>query len=131
MRITPILLFRLIAIGASTQVQEDYEKKGAGDPKKDKDVIAGTLGALQTEGLIHADQVERTWTGQLASQKLSSRRSRHIYHVQLFMRSGEKVNTIAVRGRISNSRGKRADCVRGFEGFATRRKTCSMATVTT
>jgi hypothetical protein len=93
------LLFFLIAIGASTQVQDGNKKKGAGDPKNDGDVIAGTLGALQTEGLVHADQVDpdRTWTGQLASQKLPKRRSRQIYYVEFFMRSGEKVNAIAVR----------------------------------
>jgi hypothetical protein len=49
--------------------------------------------------LVHADQVDpdRTWTGQLASQKLPKRRSRQIYYVEFFMRSGEKVNAIAVR----------------------------------
>jgi len=51
-----------------------------------QDILAETIGALETEGLLHAEQVDKTKTSikQEASQKLSKRRSRQVYFVRLF-----------------------------------------------
>jgi hypothetical protein len=104
-----MLLLISVAVRASTPVQEQYERKGPGGSRQDAQIVAGTMDALQTEGLIHTEQVDaaRTRMTRLSSQKLSHRRSRQIYYVQFFMRNGENVNAIAVRdeSRIAEESG--------------------------
>jgi hypothetical protein len=90
MRTVLMLLFILIAVGASGQFFVGSERES---------LVAGTLGALEAEGLIHAGQANpaKTWISQLTSQKLGSRRSRQIYFVQFLLSNGENVDAIAVR----------------------------------
>lgn len=94
-----MLLVISVAVGVSAQHQRQYETKKDGDYGRDGSIIEGTLGALQTEGLIRTEQVDpaKTWIIQLASQKLSKRKSRQLYLVEFFLRSGQKVEAIARR----------------------------------
>jgi hypothetical protein len=94
MRIGLTLLLSLVCISPLVQVQAEKTKiPGA------QDVLAGTIGALETEGLLHADRVDTAKTSieQRASQKVSNRRSRQIYFVQVILRDGAEIDAFAVR----------------------------------
>jgi hypothetical protein len=97
MRLT--LLVSFICIGPLALVNAQNRTKAPGA----QDIIAGTIGALETEGLLHAEQVDKTqtWIEQKASQKLSKRRSRQIYFVEVFLRDGARIEAIAVRDNSS------------------------------
>jgi len=62
------------------------------------DILAGTIGALETEGLLHAEQVDTAKTSiELgASQKLSKRKSRQIFFVHVILHDSTNIEAIAV-----------------------------------
>jgi hypothetical protein len=99
MRISLTMLVGLVCIGPLPLVHAQNITKAPGA----QDILAGTIGALETEGLLHAEQVDKTKTliEQKASQKLSKRRSRQIYFVQVFLRDGARIEAIAVRDNSS------------------------------
>ncbi len=68
----------------------------SGDADKRDSIAAGTSSALQNEGLIRAEEVVNTRVTELASQKLSAHRSRRIYLVTFTLRSGGKLEAIAL-----------------------------------
>ncbi|MCU1284930.1 MAG: hypothetical protein JWO13_1280 [Acidobacteriales bacterium] len=93
MKIIPMLTIVFLLIGASAEGQS------IGSPKiaVRKELIAGTIGALKTGGLIQTEEVGqvKTTSRLLVSQKLSSRRSREMYLVSVFLPNGGKVDVIA------------------------------------
>jgi hypothetical protein len=60
-------------------------------------VIEGTLAALESDGLVHAKDVDQTkmWSKQIASQKVSRKESRKIFLVEFSLRNGETIEAIA------------------------------------
>ncbi|HXA84136.1 MAG TPA: hypothetical protein VNZ47_03610 [Candidatus Dormibacteraeota bacterium] len=95
MRIGLTWLVGLICIGPLLQVHAQNKTKAPGA----QDILAGTIGALETNGLLHVEQVDTAKTSieQEASQKLSKHRSRQIYFVHVVLRDGAKIDAIAVR----------------------------------
>jgi len=85
----------LVCIGPCTQVQGHAKV----EIPNVHDILAGTIGALEAEGMLHAEQVDKTkiWIEQKASQKLSNRRSRQIYFVEVVLLDGTKIDAFAVR----------------------------------
>lgn len=62
------------------------------------EVIQGALKALQSEGLIHADDVDatKTWSEEIASQTVEQRDAlRKVYLLQFQSRRGEMIRAIA------------------------------------
>jgi hypothetical protein len=99
MKIGLTLSVILICIGPLVLVHAKNKTKAPGA----QDILAGTIGALETEGLLHAEQVDAAKTSieQLASQKLSKRRSRQTYLVHVVLRGGENIDAFAVRANSS------------------------------
>jgi hypothetical protein len=95
MRIRLTLLVSLVCVGPLLLLHAQNKTKVPGA----QDILAGTIAALETEGLLHAEQVDKTKTSidQEASQKLSKRRSRQIYFVHVFLRDGARIDAFAVR----------------------------------
>lgn len=85
-----MLVLTLLALEVSAQ--EQHQSVGS---HADSSIVTGTLAALQADGLIRAEQVDRTWVAELASQKLDERRTRRIHLVTFTLRSGEEVEAIA------------------------------------
>jgi len=96
-----IALKALFALAVFCLLAQCYGQRNndVGSHEPHADLVRGTLGALETEGLLKVDEVDtsKTWTRQLAFQKLSKRRSRQIYLVMFSLRNGESVNAIAVQ----------------------------------
>ena len=82
MRIRSTSLAGLVCVGPLLLLHGQNKTKAPGA----QDILAETIRALETEGLLHAEQVDKTKTSikQEASQKLSKRRSRQVYFVRLF-----------------------------------------------
>src|SRR3954471_20479097 len=95
MRISLTMLVGLVFIGPLLLMHAQNKTKAPGA----QDILAGTIGALETEGLLHAEQVDTAKTSieQEASQKLNKRRSRQIYFVHVVLRDGAKIEAFAVR----------------------------------
>jgi hypothetical protein len=58
-------------------------------------VIRGTLAALTSEGLVQANDVDKTWSEEIASQKLSRDTSRKVFLVEFQLHSGGKIRAVA------------------------------------
>jgi hypothetical protein len=99
MRIGLTWLVGLVCIGPLLLVHAQNKTKAPGA----QDILAGTVGALETEGLLHAEQVDKSKTSieQKASQKLSKRRSRQIFFVHIVLHDGAKTDAIAMRDNSS------------------------------
>jgi hypothetical protein len=95
MRIALTWLVGLVCIGTLVPV---YAHNNIKVPSA-HEILEGTIGALETEGLFHAEQVDlaKTSIEQRASQKLSKHRSRQIYFVFVVLRDGANIDAIAVR----------------------------------
>jgi hypothetical protein len=99
MRIGLTWLVGLVCIGTLLPVYAHNKTKAPSA----QEILEGTIGALETEGLLHAEQVDpaKTSIEQSASQKLSKRRSRQIYFVHVILRDGANIDAIAVRDNSS------------------------------
>jgi hypothetical protein len=95
MRISLTMLVGLVCIGPLLLVHAQNKTKAPGA----QDILAGTIGALEAEGMLQAEQIDKTRTSieQKASQKLSKRRSRQIYLVHVLLRDGAKIEAFAVK----------------------------------
>jgi len=94
MRMGLALLVSLVCIGPLLLMHAQNKTK----VPDSHDILAGTIGALETEGLLHAEQVDTTKTSiELgASQKLSKRKSRQIFFVHVVLRDSANIEAIAV-----------------------------------
>lgn len=99
MRIGLALLVSLVCICPLRLMHAQNKTKAPGA----QDILAGTIRALETEGLLHDEQVDTAKTSieQGASQKLSKRKSRQIYFVHVVLRDGANVEAIAMRDNSS------------------------------
>lgn len=100
-----ILIFFIISFAMSAAAQSDISsgRNQPGGPDPDRSIAAGTLFALQNEGIIHAGQgaAAKPWMRRLASQKLGDRKSRRVYLVVFSLPGGEDVAAIAVEDKSS------------------------------
>jgi hypothetical protein len=99
MRISLTMLVGLVCVGPLLLVHAQNKTKAPGA----QDILAGTIAALETDGLLHAEQVDKTRTSieQKASQKLNKRRSRQIYFVHVRLLDGAKIEAFAMRDNSS------------------------------
>lgn len=99
MKLSLMFLVSLICICLLVQA---HARDKAKDPGA-HDILAGTIGALESEGLLHAEQIDAAKTSieQLASQNLNKRRSRQTYLVHVVLRDSANIEAIAVRDNSS------------------------------
>jgi hypothetical protein len=98
MKCTSILLVVFIVAIAFPRGLPLAEPGKLSSSQRESYIAEGVLGALMSEGLIRADEVDlsKTQTTQLGSRKLGKHRCRHVYSVDVFRRNGENVATIAI-----------------------------------
>ena len=95
MRTILILLSISLATGAGAQVHPDRNDVGGPDPNRS--VAAGTLLALEDEGIIEPAKAAtvKIWMRQLASQEFGKGRVRRVYFIVFSVRDGQNVNAVA------------------------------------
>ena len=100
MRTVMIVVFIWISVAASVKAEGQFAARTG---RRNAQVIAGTINALEAGGFLLREQLDpaKTWRTQLASQKLNKRRSRQIYFVQFSLRNGQTVEAIAVKDNSS------------------------------
>lgn len=99
MRIGLALLVSLVCMVPLQVMHAQNKTKAPGA----QDILAGAIGALETEGLLQTKQVDTAKTSieLAASQKLSKRKSRQIYFVHVVLRDGANIEAIARRDNSS------------------------------
>jgi len=92
-----ILILLAISLTMVTAAQVHLDRNDLGGPDPNRSVAAGTLSALEAEGIIESAKTAtvQTWMRQLASQKFGKSRIRRVYLIIFSLRDGQKVQAVA------------------------------------